>query len=91
MRIAHGEESFDGREAEIPINLDEQGWFHIRSDIHEIANRYKRTEFRGEAVTRSQMLRVLADIKHILIRAQYHSDQIEGKYVTEKCFCIVKL
>lgn len=81
MRIAYGEESFNGQEAEISVPLHEQGWYHVRSEVQDIATRYRRTEYRGDVVTRSQMLRVLADVEHILIRAQYHSEQIEGRQV----------
>ncbi|KAK1136595.1 hypothetical protein K0M31_001141 [Melipona bicolor] len=78
MRIAYGEEQYNGQEAEITVPLRENGWYHIRGEIQDIPTRLRRTEFRGDAVTRTQMVKVLADLKYFMIRAQYHSEQIEG-------------
>ncbi|XP_077268130.1 wing blister isoform X1 [Temnothorax americanus] len=78
MRIAYGEEQYNGQEAEIAVPLREQGWFHVRSDVQDIPTRLRRTEFRGDPVTRTQMMRVLADLKYLMIRARYHTEQIEG-------------
>ncbi|KMQ91666.1 laminin subunit alpha-1, partial [Lasius niger] len=80
MRIAHGEEQYSGQEAEIVVPLREHGWYHVRSEVQDISTkpRLRRTEFRGDPVTRTQMMRVLADLKHLMIRARYHSEQIEG-------------
>ena len=80
MRIAYGEEQYSGQGAEISVTLQEQGWYHVRSEVTDIPTRlFKRTEYRGNPVTRSQMLRILTDIKHIMIRVQYHSMQIVGR------------
>ncbi|XP_053979109.1 laminin subunit alpha-1-like [Hylaeus volcanicus] len=78
MRIAYGEEQYNGQEAEISVPLRENGWYHVRSEVQDIPTKLRRTEFRGDPVTRVQMLRVLADLKYLMIRAQYHSVQIEG-------------
>ena len=81
MRIAYGEEQYNGQEAEITVPLRENGWYHVRGEIQDIPTRLRRTEFRGDAVTRTQMVKILADLKYLMIRAQYHSEQIEGRYV----------
>ncbi|XP_072763928.1 laminin subunit alpha-1 isoform X2 [Anoplolepis gracilipes] len=80
MRIAYGEEQYNGQEAEIVVPLREHGWYHVRSEIQDISTkpRLRRTEFRGDPVTRTQMMHVLADLKYLMIRARYHSEQIEG-------------
>ncbi|XP_025159598.1 laminin subunit alpha-1 isoform X2 [Harpegnathos saltator] len=78
LRIAYGEEQYSGDRAEISVSLREQGWYHVRDDIRDIPTRLRRTEFRGDPVTKTQMMHVLADLKHLMIRAQYHSGQIEG-------------
>lgn len=80
MRIAYGEEQYNGQEAIISVSLWEHGWYHVRSEIQDIPMRLKRTEFRGDPVTRTQMMHVLADLKFLMIRARYHSEQIEGRY-----------
>lgn len=82
MRIAHGEEQYNGQEAEITVALRENGWYHVRSEIQDIPTRQRRTEFRGDPVTRIQMIQVLADLKYLMIRAQYHTEQIEGRYAS---------
>ncbi|XP_061943056.1 laminin subunit alpha lam-3 isoform X4 [Apis cerana] len=78
MRIAYGEEQYNGQEAEIMVPLRENGWYHVRDEIQDIPTRLRRTEFRGDSVSRVQMMNVLMDLKYLLIRAQYHSEQIEG-------------
>lgn len=86
MRIAYGEEQYTGQEAEIVVPLREHGWYHVRSEVQDISTkpRLRRTEFRGDPVTRTQMMRVLADLKYLMIRARYHSEQIEGRYVNRQ-------
>lgn len=90
MRIAYGEEQYTGQEAEIVVPLREHGWYHVRSEVQDISTkpRLRRTEFRGDPVTRMQMMRVLADLKYLMIRARYHSEQIEGRYVNRQIFII---
>lgn len=81
MRIAYGEEQYNGQEAEISVPLREHSWYHVRKEVQDIPTRLRRTEFRGDPVTRAQMMNVLADLRHLMIRAQYHSEQIEGRYI----------
>lgn len=81
LRIAYGEEQYTSDKAKISVPLREHGWYHIRNEIRDIPTRSRRTEFRGDPVTKIQMMRVLADLKYLMIRAQYHSEQIEGRYV----------
>lgn len=83
MRIAYGEESHPGQEAEIEVPLQEQGWFHVQvhTEVVDGVTRFRRTDYRGEPVTRQQMLAILADLDRLLVRAQYHTEQIEGRYV----------
>ncbi|KAI4487730.1 hypothetical protein M0802_011876 [Mischocyttarus mexicanus] len=82
MRIAYGEEQYNGQEAEISVSLTEEGWYHVRTEIRDIPTRLKRTDFRGDPVNRKQMIHVLADLKYLLIRTQYHSEQIEGSLLS---------
>lgn len=85
MRIAYGEESHLGQEAQIVVPLQEQNWYHvqIRPEIIEGVTRFRRRDYRGESVTRNQMLEILTDLDHLLIRAQYHTEQIEGRFVPQ--------
>ncbi|XP_011501171.1 PREDICTED: laminin subunit alpha-1 [Ceratosolen solmsi marchali] len=70
--------------AEISVPIQEQGWFHVlvRSQTIDNLTRFRRTDYRGDPVTRQQMLEIIADIKYVLIRAQYHTEQIEGSLKT---------
>lgn len=52
------------------VQLVENGWYHVEDD-HNTSG--------GTAVNRAQLLSVLADIKHLLIRAKFHTDQVEGR------------
>ncbi|XP_014473552.1 PREDICTED: laminin subunit alpha-1 isoform X2 [Dinoponera quadriceps] len=78
LRIAYGEEQYSSVKAEVSVSLREHGWYHVRDEIRDIPTRLRRTEYRGDPVTKAQMMRVLADLKHLMIRAKYHSEQIEG-------------
>ncbi|XP_014221917.2 laminin subunit alpha-1 [Trichogramma pretiosum] len=80
MRIAYGEESYDGQEAEINVTLHEAGWYHVHlsPEIVDGVGRFHSSEYRAGPVTRANMLAVLSDVEHLLIRAQYHTEQIEA-------------
>ncbi|XP_023288862.1 laminin subunit alpha-1-like [Orussus abietinus] len=82
MRLAYGEEQYNAQMAEISVPLFEEGWYHVKSEVEDVPTRLRRTEFRGDPVTRLQMLQVLADVKYLMIRAQYHSEQIEGRLLS---------
>lgn len=81
MHIAYGEEIYAGQEAEITVPLVEENWFHVdvRTEVVDGVTRFRRTYYRGDTVTRQQMLSVLANLDHLLIRAQFHTEQIEGR------------
>lgn len=81
MRIAYGEEQYNGEEVEITVLLHEHGWYHVAGEGTDMSARWRRTELRGAPVTRIQMMRILADLKHLMIRARYHSEPIEVRYV----------
>ncbi|KAJ8669684.1 hypothetical protein QAD02_000943, partial [Eretmocerus hayati] len=80
MRIAYGDESHPGQEAKIEVPLLERDWYHvhIRPDTMHSSSHSHKKNYRGNSVTRQQMLSVLSDLKYVLIRAQYHTEQIEG-------------
>ncbi|XP_046413773.1 laminin subunit alpha-1-like [Neodiprion fabricii] len=80
MQIAYGEERYSGQDAMISVPLGERGWYHVKEEVrNNIPHRLRKTEYRGDPVTRSQMLRVLADLERVMIRARYHTEQIEGR------------
>ncbi|XP_031343042.1 laminin subunit alpha-1-like [Photinus pyralis] len=78
MKIGFGEEQYVGKDMEFRIKLQEYDWYHVPSDVKDIITRLRRTEYKGDPVSRFQFLSVLTDIKYILLRATFHTDQIEG-------------
>ncbi|CRK93554.1 CLUMA_CG007087, isoform A [Clunio marinus] len=49
-----------------------------RLEMKDIITRLRRTEYRGDPVTRTQFMSVLTNVDSILIRGTYHTDQAEG-------------
>ncbi|XP_014204068.2 laminin subunit alpha-1 [Copidosoma floridanum] len=80
VRIAYGDRGHSGEEAEITVPLLEDGWYHVklRPDIVDGITRFRRTDYRGDPVTRQQFLEVLTDVEYLLLRAKYHTEQNEG-------------
>jgi len=69
------------------VSLTEKNWFYVTRE-------FKNLEIPIE-VTRDEFLSILADIKHILIKAKYHTIQLESKYIHHSCsilcnlFCLI--
>nr|XP_022919111.1 laminin subunit alpha-1 isoform X1 [Onthophagus taurus] len=90
--IGQGNNIFNGANATFKIPLTEGDWFKIKLDKNEIIDY-------SILATRADFLSVLTDIKHILLRAKFHTDQIEvaleeayieiqeGISLVEKCSC----
>lgn len=78
MKIAHGDGTFSNSNASLNIQLTEHGWYHVPKTVKDIITRLRRTEYRGDPVTRTQFLSVLTDVDSVLIRGTYHTDQAEG-------------
>ncbi|KAF7990369.1 hypothetical protein HCN44_000174 [Aphidius gifuensis] len=75
MTIACGKEQYTTQEANILIVLTEHNWYHVQSDMIS-----QTIDYHGEPVTRAEFLRVLTDIKYLMIRAKYHSEQVDGSF-----------
>ncbi|XP_017770697.1 PREDICTED: laminin subunit alpha-1-like, partial [Nicrophorus vespilloides] len=80
MRIACGDEPYTDGDMTFRITLAEfeDTWYHVPGDVKDIVTRLRRTEYKGDFVTRAQFLSVLTDVKHVMLRAKFHTDQIEG-------------
>lgn len=78
LRIAYGDDTFQGTNVTLKVALREDNWYHIPFGVRDIVTRLRRTEYRGDPVTRFQFMSILSNLRHILIRAKYHTDQIEG-------------
>jgi len=78
MKIAFGDGIFENSNATFDFVLKEDGWYHIPKSVKDIVKRLRRTEYRGDPVTRTQFMSVLINLDSVLIRGTYHSDQAEG-------------
>lgn len=68
----------------ITVQFLEDGWYHVLDGVRDIVTRLRRNqanweEYRGDDITRAQFMSVLANIKHLLLRAKFHTDQAEGR------------
>lgn len=76
MKIACGDEIFPSTNATISVELSERDWYHVPRTVKDIVTRLRRTEYRGDPVTRVQFMSVLSDVESILIRGTFHTDQV---------------
>ncbi|XP_064107459.1 laminin subunit alpha lam-3-like isoform X1 [Macrobrachium nipponense] len=78
-RIAYGDNTHRGRKsAHLEIPFYEHDWFHFPKDLADIAESTKSRQYKGKAVTRQEMMQILSSMETLMIRARYHSVQIEG-------------
>lgn len=80
LTIAYGNEEFSrDSSATINITLDEMGWYLLTDDLLAIkANQWPHQNSRLQRnVTRNQFLSILASLDALLIRASFHTDQVE--------------
>lgn len=77
MKIAYGDTTFNDSNATISIPLIEDGWYHVPRSVKDIVTRLRRTEYRGDPVTRIQFMAVLSNVESMLLRGTYHTDQVE--------------
>lgn len=78
MKIAYGDNTYKHSNASIEVSLSEDGWYHVPRTVKDIVTRLRRTEYRGDPVTRVQFMSVLSDVESILIRGTFHTDQVES-------------
>ena len=82
MMIGCGFQSFPGASnASTDIMLMEDQWYHIPSHVTKIeasAFNNKEADFIGRRVTKREFMMVLGQMKRLLLRAKYHTDQLEG-------------
>lgn len=85
MRLGYGEDVFKGRKGNTTLSalLIEDGWYIIPPEVKDIRTRLRRTEYRGATISREQFLGVLANLTHIMLRAKFHTDQVEGRWVVQ--------
>ena len=65
----------------LTVQFVEGEWYHIPEDIQNIpasSFRNKEAAFRGKRVHKQDFMRVLSSVERMLVRAKYHTDQLEG-------------
>uniref|UniRef100_A0A336KY12 CSON000012 protein n=1 Tax=Culicoides sonorensis TaxID=179676 RepID=A0A336KY12_CULSO len=77
LKIAFGDKAYEGTNATIDILLTQDGWYHVPKTVKDIITRQRRTEYKGDPVTRVQFMSVLSNLEAILLRGTYHTDQAE--------------
>lgn len=56
------------------VRLKEGDWFYVTKDFKNLETPVENTE-----VSRDEFISILSDIKHVLIKAKYHTNQVESK------------
>ncbi|XP_026686393.1 laminin subunit alpha-1-like [Diaphorina citri] len=79
LRIGSGNSQYDSRDnLTLSLPLLESHFYHIPPGLNDIIAEFTSEEmYMGGAVTKEQFLSVLTDVKHVLLRAKYHTDQAE--------------
>ena len=82
MTIASGFKSFPGASnASTSVVLMEEHWYHIPDDVEDIeASDFskKKASFMGRRVKKREFMQVLGGLSRLMLRAKYHTDQLEG-------------
>lgn len=77
MKIGYGNNVYTSSKMTFLVKLTEKGWYHIPEEIHDIAG--QSSVFHPTvSVSRQEFLTIIMDIKHILLRSTFHTDQIES-------------
>lgn len=66
MHLGYGESWYHQNNMSVTVQLVERGWY----------------ELERQPASRPLLLSVLANIKYLLLRAKFHTDQVEGRSVT---------
>ncbi|XP_050712288.1 laminin subunit alpha-1-like isoform X2 [Eriocheir sinensis] len=78
-RIAYGDNVYRRLKSTVlEIPLYEHGWFHFPKDLSDIGPNTKSKQYKGRAVTRREMMEILSSFESLMIRARFHTVQIEG-------------
>lgn len=81
LKIAYGDDIFGNSIATIEVIMAEEGWYHVPQTVKDIiTTRMRRTEYRGDPVTRVQFMSVLSGVDSILLRGTFHTDQVGFRF-----------
>ncbi|XP_069690531.1 laminin subunit alpha-2 isoform X2 [Periplaneta americana] len=74
LRLGSGDGSYKPSNATLTIRFHENEWYHVPDELKDITGH----DYHGGQVSRDEMMSVLANVKHHLLRAKFHTDQVEG-------------
>ncbi|CAH0558315.1 unnamed protein product [Brassicogethes aeneus] len=78
LQIAFGDDIYHTSSMSFDIKLNEIGWYHLPANLMDITIRMKPNVYKGASVTRNEFLSVLMNVKRVLLRSSFHTDQIEA-------------
>ncbi|KAJ9598480.1 hypothetical protein L9F63_010833, partial [Diploptera punctata] len=74
LQLGIGDALFKPPNATITIPFLENNWYHVPNDLKDILGQ----EYHGDAASRAELMSVLTHVKYMLLRAKFHTDQVEG-------------
>ncbi|CAH1980446.1 unnamed protein product [Acanthoscelides obtectus] len=74
LKVAHGYNIYSNSKMTFHIKMSEQGWYFF--DEEKLPT--PQNSFQIQPVSRQDFLSILSDIKYILLRSTFHTDQIEA-------------
>lgn len=78
LRIGSGHSQYNTRDnLTISLLLHESEFYFIEPELSDILT--EDTQYNAGRVSKEQFLSILADVKHVLLRAKYHTDQAETR------------
>ncbi|XP_030761280.1 laminin subunit alpha-1-like [Sitophilus oryzae] len=78
LRIGFGDGIYGSQKMGFEVPLREKGWYVIPNELRDITSRMSEDQYKTRVVTRQEFLSVMVDIKYILLRGTFHTDQIEA-------------
>jgi laminin alpha 1/2 len=78
LRLGSGDHSYKPPNATLTVPLHEDAWYHIPNDVVDIVGH----AYHGDPASRDDLMSVLTHVKYLLLRAKFHTDQVEGRLVT---------
>ncbi|KDR22194.1 Laminin subunit alpha-1, partial [Zootermopsis nevadensis] len=77
LRLGAGNHAYKSPNATLTIPLHEDAWYHIPNYVRDITGH----DYNGEPASRDDLMSILTHVKHLLLRAKFHTDQVEGSLI----------
>ncbi|XP_050306912.1 laminin subunit alpha-1 [Anthonomus grandis grandis] len=78
LRIGYGDDVYFSGSHDFKIPLNEGSWYVVPKEVHQINTKMNKDEYHGSSINRHQFLSVLADVKYVLLKGTFHTDQNEA-------------